>query len=270
MIQKYRHAPHARTIEHEGHNMKIDFTNIIFWIIYLLLLGVLLPHTAWAFGVFEPNTFYGELVAWTAAIVFESGLAVLTHKLSRRIESSGKRRGLHRWAYCYLSPYAFGLYISISVSVLANLSHSVEFGRDMAIFSRWGIPSGLYSVAFGGVLPLASLLFAWVLSNDTEVDESDPKLDAAQEIINKLRSQVAAFEKQLAESKKHIDAANARALAAEAKAKEAAGVFVDDKRERIKAIRARWPELPQASVAIISGSSAAYVSEVVRGNGHAV
>jgi hypothetical protein len=30
-----------------------SWTNILLWAIYLALLAVLLPHTAWAFGRFE-------------------------------------------------------------------------------------------------------------------------------------------------------------------------------------------------------------------------
>lgn len=240
--------------------MKRDYSNWLFWCIYLMLLGVLLPHTAWAFSTFEPDGRQGQVVAWLAAIVFEAGLAVLTHKLSRRIEATRRRKGWSKFIACYLSPYAFGLYLSISVSVLANLSHSIEFGREMAIFTKWGIPYGVYSIAFGGILPLASLLFAWVLSHDTEMEEeANPALEAANETIKELRGQLRAAEQR-------ANDAESRAQAGEAKLASSAQLFADDKRERILAIRQRWPGLPQSSIAIISGASTAYVSEIVRSN----
>lgn len=36
--------------------------NSLIWVIYILLLGVLLPHTAWAFAKFEPAD--SQIVAW--------------------------------------------------------------------------------------------------------------------------------------------------------------------------------------------------------------
>jgi len=51
--------------------MKLFSVNHILWAIYLSLLGVLLPHTAWAFHNFEPENESGKisLVAWTAQTV---------------------------------------------------------------------------------------------------------------------------------------------------------------------------------------------------------
>jgi hypothetical protein len=45
--------------------LKLITVNRILWAVYLSLLGVLLPHTA-----------------WTAAFAFEASIAVLIHKLS--------------------------------------------------------------------------------------------------------------------------------------------------------------------------------------------
>ena len=53
--------------------------NILLWSIYLALLAVLLPHTAWAFARFEPpavgwlNVPWGKVTAWA-----EAGLAPVT------------------------------------------------------------------------------------------------------------------------------------------------------------------------------------------------
>ncbi len=59
--------------------IKLFSTNRILWAVYLSLLGVLLPHTAWAFHNFEPENEAGKisLVAWTAAFAFEASIAAL-------------------------------------------------------------------------------------------------------------------------------------------------------------------------------------------------
>ena len=63
-----------------------NWTNNLLWIIYLALLIVLLPHTAWAFSRFESPAMgwlgiqWGLVTAWAAAFAFEAALAALTHK----------------------------------------------------------------------------------------------------------------------------------------------------------------------------------------------
>jgi hypothetical protein len=122
--------------------LKFITVNRILWAVYLSLLGVLLPHTAWAFQNFEPETEAGgnSVVAWTAAFAFEASIAVLMHKLSGHIDRTPRR--LLAWAkfqYRYLNAYSLGLLAAIAVSSLANLAHAVEFGRSMAIFTLWKI-----------------------------------------------------------------------------------------------------------------------------------
>jgi hypothetical protein len=122
--------------------LKFITVNRILWAVYLSLLGVLLPHTAWAFQNFEPETESGgnSVVAWTAAFAFEASIAVLMHKLSGHIDRTPRR--LLAWAkfqYRYLNAYSLGLLAAIAVSSLANLAHAVEFGRSMAIFTLWKI-----------------------------------------------------------------------------------------------------------------------------------
>jgi hypothetical protein len=71
-----------------------DWSNILLWAIYLSLLAVLLPHTAWAFARFEPpgngtlGIAWGAITAWAAAFAFEAAIAALTHKLAKHIEST--------------------------------------------------------------------------------------------------------------------------------------------------------------------------------------
>jgi hypothetical protein len=61
------------------------------WVIYVALLAVLLPQTAWAFARFEsPSTgwlgvSWGIVTASAAAFAFEAAIAALTHKLAGHI-----------------------------------------------------------------------------------------------------------------------------------------------------------------------------------------
>lgn len=198
-------------------------TTIILWAVFIGVLLVLLPHTAWTFRQFEPvespailGSFdAADLVSYVAALAFESAIAVLTHKLAKHIEAM--RRGKSRWEkfeYRYLNPFAFGLFAATAISMLANLAHAVEFGTAMQIFTKWGIPPAVYSVAFGGILPLVSLTFARVLSNVVEDEEApNPELDQAKVTIQELR-------RKFAESEQHRKATEAELTATEDRLRE--------------------------------------------------
>lgn len=234
--------------------------NTLLWLVYIALLAVLLPHTAWAFEQFEPAG--GRPVAWAAAFAFEAAIAVLTHKLAKHIETTPKRLSARaKFGYRYLNAYAVGLVTALGVSVLANLAHAVQFGRQMAIFGDSPVLAGVYSVAFGAVLPMVSLLFARVLSNVVESEQ-----DADPELV-RVRSEMADVRRQLRDSEQQRRLAEQHAAQAEQRF-DAAGelfarLFSDEKRQRILAARASWPELPAASIAIIAAASASYVSEVL-------
>ena len=242
-----------------------NLTTKLLWAVFLALLGVLLPHTAWLFGQFEQNNAGGLAAAWAGAFAFESAIAVLVHKLARHWESTPKRA--QTWTkvrYRWLNAYVAGLAIAAAVSALANLAHAVEFGQSLAIFAAWGIPAQVYQVAFGGALPLVSLLFARVLSNETTSEDiPDPALDEAKKTIAELRSQVRQSEQQ------RLDA-EVRARDAETRFAAIGDFFArlnaPEKRERIIAVRERWPGLPNSAVAIIAETSPGYVSDVVNGS----
>lgn len=242
---------------------KIFSVSTLLWIVYLALLGVLLPHTAWAFSQFEPVSDQA-LVPWAAAFAFEAAIAALTHKLARHIETTPKRlRSPAKFTYRYMNAYSFGLLAAIGLSSLANLAHAVQFGRTLTIFTTWGIPFAVYAVAFGATLPLVSLVFARVLSNVVESEaDDDPALVEAKERTAQLRSD--------------LREASQRAINAEARAKSADDRFAalgdlvvklfgdGEKRERILAAHQLWPALPGAAISVITGASAAHVSEVLR------
>jgi hypothetical protein len=239
--------------------MKSTTTKIL-WAVYLCILGVLLPHTAWAFLSVEPSG--SVIVPWLAALGFEAAIAVLTYKLAEHIEQKPKgKKGFSLFLFRYVNAFSFGLGIATVISALANLAHAVEFGQTLKIFTQWGIPSGVYSLAFGGILPLVSLTFARVLSNVTEDEEApNPELETAKVTIKELN--------------KHIRESEARRTAAEDRARLAEErfgamgdlfrrIFSDDKRERIIAVREWKPKLPGSAIALITESSPAYVSEVL-------
>ena len=249
-----------------------NWSNILLWAIYLALLAVLLPHTAWAFGRFESpavgwmNIRWGLVTAWAAAFAFEAAIAALTHKLAKHIESTPRytagRVWLRRISYQYLNAFSAGLVVAVGVSVLANFGHSVEYGQEFAIFGRYDVPPLLYSLAFGGILPLVSLMFARILANTAE-DETgaNSELTQAKQTITKLRSDLEAAEVRMAEIEARANAAEQRFTAA---GDLVAQLFAHEKRQRILAAAERWPELPAASVAIIASASPGYVSEVLR------
>lgn len=138
---------------------------------------------------------------------------------------------------------------------MANLAHAVEFGGSMNIFTKWGIPFGIYAFAFGAVLPIVSYTFANVLSNAVDADtDEDPALA-------ELRGANAALRKQLHEA----DQARQQA---EARFDTLGDVFVKiakgEKRDRIMAAREKWPAMPGSAIALLCDSSPAYVSEVLK------
>lgn len=237
---------------------KLTSHNLI-WLIYLLLLGVLLPHTAWAFAKFEPS--HLEWVAWGAAFAFECAIAVLTHSLARHIETTANHRtSWRRLKARYLNAYGGGLLISWLVSTLANLAHSVEFGTTLKIFADYGIPAPVYAVAFGAILPTTSLLFARILSGVIE-DEAEPneEIQKANEALRSLRERLGSAEARAKQAEQN-------AAESELRFQAAGDLFVKlvqgSKRERILAAMERWPQLPANAIAIITETSPSYVSEV--------
>lgn len=172
---------------------RVNVTSVILWTVYLSLLTVLLPHTAWAFDRFEPDNGLRVMgtsaTAWLAAIAFEATIAVLTHRLATHIESTPRyTSGNVKWRqfqYRYLNAYAMGLLITVGVSALANLAHAVQFGGGLAIAPNDSFIYAIYLAAFGAILPFASLLFARVLSR--AVDELQTDSPELQDMKTRLR-----------------------------------------------------------------------------------
>lgn len=178
---------------------KLNISNIIVWLVYLALLGVLLPHTAWAFQQFEPTGKQSSvLVAWAAAFTFEAAIAVFTHKLAKHIETVKIRKRWPRFVAMYANAYSVGLLIAVFVSVIANVLHASAFA------TKYKHP--LFIGAFGAVLPLASLIFARILSNVNDVlQEIDPELNEAKIQLRELRKELQVSKKESKEIKSERD-----------------------------------------------------------------
>lgn len=239
-------------------------TRFVLWTIYLALLGVLLPHTAWAFSAFEPADAarYGgaTVIAWSAAVAFEAAIAALTHRLAQHIDAAPNHRRLStRLRVRYANEYTGGLLMAVGVSSLANLAHAVEFAQPLAIVAGRPWLFGVYVAAFGAVLPVSSLLFAAVLSSSAAAgateEQPDPALEKAKAELRELRA-------ALRQSGEQLHAAEARFQAA---GDLMVAFTAESKRDRILAIAGRWPELPQSGVAVLAGASVSYVSETLQG-----
>lgn len=254
-------------------NQESNWINGLLWLIYALLLLVLLPHTAWAFAKGEVQetgplgVYWGIVTAWMAALVFELVIGAMTHKLAVHISATPKYKNPgERFRKRYFNVYSFGLFLAWLVSTYANLAHAVEFGQEIKFFAQWGWPVWTYSVAFGAILPTASLLFAWVLSSVIEQDitepEANPDLDKAKRDVADLKEQLRLTEARRAE-------AESRAQEAETRFQAAGDIFVmltqGPKRERVLIAAQRWPEMPRSAIALLTETSPSYVTEVLKG-----
>lgn len=228
--------------------------NRLLWIIYLSLLAVVMPHCAWAFASFEPQTQAGDITAWCAAFAFEAAIAVLTHKLAAHIRSvkSGKRKFTRRYA----NAYAGGLLMAAAVSTLANTAHAIEYSEPLLIFGSGSVLPAIYSIAFGAILPFVSILFARVLSGVVDEGSVDPDLVAEKETSKRLRSQLREVRADLEKSQVNIAAFG-----------KMAGLFDDTASGRIHAAMEIWPNEPQVFYAKVAACSPSTVSTVLKDNG---
>lgn len=262
----------------------IRWSNVLLWTIYIALLIVLLPHTAWAFTKFEPSG--SQWVAWAAAFAFEAAIAALTHKLTGAIERTARiRKRWRRFSAQYLNVYAIGLYVTVGVSALANFAHAVEFGQSFVIFTSYRVPPLVYSVAFGGILPFCSLLFARILANVQYIEVGpDEELEAAKTAERTARKETANLRRQLrsaeqkatllqerltdiehrfAELRQRMKATEHEANRLREQANAAAALFAGNKQDRIIAVHQRWPGLKNSAIAILVSTSPGHVSETL-------
>lgn len=271
-----------------------NLSNKLLWGVYISLLAVLFPHTAWAFALFEPDTFTGKATSYAAAFAFEAAIAVLVHKLADHIERVPKYKDKWKRFYNrYFNAYSGGLVLALFVSTAANMAHAVEYGMDgnIRIVEEWNLPFGVLVFAFGAFLPLCSILFARVLSDvqdDYDVDSDaniakkladeierlkkanrsmTDKLKEAADKIEQLKQKMSASSVQL---RTELETANynyeqlrAQYEHLERTSGQLSGLVSDDKKARIQAAYTLWPELSVRSIATITESSPSYTSTVI-------
>jgi len=158
----------------------------LFYLIYVALLGVLLPHTAWAFSRFqEVEGWYGQkntILAWALAIVFELTIFAITYHLKGLIEKSSRMKqkadelrlafAWRKFSSAWVNAFGLLLLLASGVSALANFSYAVEFGQPFLAFTRYELSPTIYELAFGGILPIVSLIFARILADTAEAEET--------------------------------------------------------------------------------------------------
>lgn len=255
------------------HKLRANKSQVIFWLAYLCLLAVLLPHTAWAFDSFEPISWLGKSSAWAGAFAFEVVIASLTHKLSMRIANAPKRKDwIGKALFSYANPYLVGLLLATGVSVMANFAHSVEFGTDLLVYERYSIPPVVYSVAFGAALPVASLLFAWVLAQENIFEFHDNNAEQRiAELTQKIQSILASNKRLETELKQaRVDIENAENAAENARKQTLSieqvltAISIENKADRILALRSLPCEIQNIQIAKLADCSPGYVSTILK------
>lgn len=138
----------------------------LLFISYMFLLGVLLPHTAWMFSLFEASETTG--LGWAAAIAFEITIAVLTYYLALRIAAvslaDDEEKFGTRLKHELFNIPGLLLLGSVMISVVANWTHASEFANGLELFEQSVIIRIAYSFLFGAILPVCSFAYAYVLS----------------------------------------------------------------------------------------------------------
>ncbi len=265
--------------------MKITSSHIL-WGIFIALLLVLLPHTAWFFAQFESQevitifgyeaSFLNSFIPYAAAFAFEAAIAALVHRLAEHLEKAKVKPGnqpmwVRKVLARYANIYSLALLIVVSISSIANYAHAVEFGQPIKVFVQLGIPLAVYAVVAGAVLPFCSLLFARVLSNviDTE-QESDPEMERvkaqARDTERKYKEQAQDLTKQIQALSKQLDETNRKQAETEKKFGDYLGLLAEDKKTRVLTARAIWPDLAYSGLEVITGAKAGYISEVLNNN----
>ncbi len=271
-------------------------TGRLLWLVYILLLASLIPHTAWAFDMWEsPNAerveFFGtraSWIAWMFALAFDGAIAGLTHTLKKHIEEmpriihTQKAKLSERWqwwpvfSYRYVNAYVAGLAAAWALSTLSNLAHAVEFGQPMKIITTWGIPTSLYAVAFGAVLPTISLVFARVLSSVRESEqEEDPLFARAKADLKEANATIRQLERQANETEQQANEI-IRSLEQQLEASEQRYRAVGDVvrylfgtdlalRDRVRGIRTTFPNLSQNGIAQLVGCAVSTVNDALQG-----
>lgn len=262
-------------------NKYFTFKNFL-WLVYGSILVVIAPHTKWMFAQLEPSD--NDWVAWVAAAGFEATIFVVTHLLVAHIERrkagtfNFEKQRLAPWQqgwpmfrYRWLNVYTLLLLIACLISAGANLSHAVEYAQPLKIVTDWGVPAGVLTVAFGGILPLVNLLFAAVVADlDDAEDQPDPAVEKAKAETREAKAETK--EARAAQKVAEQRAATAEQLLLESEQRyRAIGDVVrflfgtnEPLHERIRYTRKTFPQLSQNGISQILGCSVSTVNEALK------
>jgi hypothetical protein len=275
------------------HNFFMNLSKKVFtlktlvWSIYIAILVVIAPHTQWMFSQWEPTS--DRFVSWVAAIGFEGAIFAVTKLLVQRIErrkittfnfdkkrlEAGRFSKYFTWwpvfKYRWLNIYTLLLLICCAISAGANLAHAVQFAQPLRIVSEWGIPESVFTVAFGGILPLVNLLFAAVIADvDDSEQAADPELEKANAALREANKTIREKDKTVQEAERRALASEQRALEFEQQMRGVANLvrFLFDREislhDRIRGLYAERPDLPQRRLAELAGCSVSVVNEVLK------
>lgn len=220
-----------------------------FNILFILILAVLLPHTAWWFEQFEPNT--AKWVTWVAAVAFEGAVYAFTEKVAERITAASRIRSFwKRVAKQYVHPYSLGLFIVTAVSIQANRSHAIVFGSSSPVFDVLNMSVQSGSLWAGAVLPVCSLLFAWVLSQESHTEHE------VNEDVQRLETKNKELNRELKRMYKLVQTGN-----------EWMTLGSDNKTQRVSTLHKLRPDLNKAELAKFANVSKSLVSTTLSAYG---
>jgi len=259
----------------------------VLWFIYIALLVAILPHTSWWFAKSHPVT--DEVLSWILAIVFECGIFAFTHRIVTLVATANRKRQLEKegkWAFRwrrisagYVNLSGLGLLVTSGVSGFANWSYAVEHGGNLAIYSAPYMVSPLiYEFAAGGILPLVSFFFSYLLAEMMSEREAITikKTSAISKREEKLREKYKALSDQHATRQKQIDQLRAdldAALTVSSGVGDLSGLLSEQGKDRYLALRGLYSsqDVPAAWLAKLAGVSESYASQLNNnGNGKGV
>ena len=262
----------------------------LFWAVFIAFLLVLWPQAAWTIGQFQDQTgsqwsimgVKASPLAWFLAGVIEATIAIVTHRLNqhwlempRRYKADDMAR--KRFSYRWLNPYSMALIVAMLVSALANFTHVVEFtNTGMKIFKLQPWSMAIYQVTFGLALPGVSFVFARVLSTMQETEqEDDPAFVKAKADLKEANSAIRSLQETIRQTEQQYSVAirdTEKRLEESEHRYRAVGdvirwLFGKDEqlKERIRGIRATFPNLSQNGIAQLIGCSVSTVNDALQG-----
>ena len=241
---------------------EVNKTTALLWFLFILVLIAMLPHTAWFFSRNEDGGAWALVKGWTRAVSLEIAVGAFAHKLSQYIpQVKGKNKLRRQW----FNWFSFGLTFSLLGSLIANVSHGVQFSDPTKLFTlifsevntaKQFVTAGLVQgIISGSLLPVASLVFTFALSNLSESEaEVNPEVATLKSSLQDARKSNTGLRKQLESMNDSLEPAQ-----------EYADLFNESYTvaDRIKSAHALFPEWSQKRIAAIVEKTPGYVSQIL-------